>query len=42
LSVAERTVNFHFRNIKTKLGAINRPEAIARGISLGILNSDGD
>ncbi len=42
LSVAERTVNFHFRNIKTKLGAINRPEAIARGISLGILNSDAD
>ena len=42
LSVAERTVNFHFRNIKTKLGAINRPEAIARGISLGILNNDGD
>lgn len=42
LSVAERTVNFHFRNIKTKLGAINRPEAIARGILLGILNADGD
>ena len=42
LSVAERTVNFHFRNIKTKLGAINRPEAIARGISLGILNTEGD
>ena len=37
LSVAERTVNFHFRNIKTKLGAINRPEAIARGISLGLI-----
>ncbi len=42
LSLAERTVNFHFRNIKTKLGAINRPEAIARGISLGILNTDAD
>lgn len=42
LSLAERTVNFHFRNIKTKLGAINRPEAIARGISLGILNADAD
>ncbi len=41
LCVAERTVNFHFRNIKSKLGAINRPEAIARGISLGILNADG-
>ena len=30
-------MNFHFRNIKTKLGAINRPEAIARGISLGLI-----
>ncbi|MEO6565509.1 MAG: LuxR family transcriptional regulator [Casimicrobiaceae bacterium] len=39
LSVAERTVNFHFRNIKTKLGAINRPEAIARGISLGLIGT---
>ncbi|MEP7328620.1 MAG: LuxR family transcriptional regulator [Betaproteobacteria bacterium] len=40
LCVAERTVNFHFRNIKSKLGAINRPEAIARGISLGIVECD--
>ncbi len=39
LSVAERTVNFHFRNIKTKLGAINRPEAIARGMSLGLIGA---
>jgi len=39
LSVAERTVNFHFRNIKTKLGAINRPEAIARGMSLGLIGT---
>jgi DNA-binding CsgD family transcriptional regulator len=37
LCVAERTVNFHFANIKTKLGAINRPEAIARGIAMGIV-----
>lgn len=42
LSVAERTVNFHFRNIKTKLGAINRPEAIARGISLGLIGAGDD
>lgn len=42
LSVAERTVNFHFRNIKTKLGAINRPEAIARGISLGLIGDGVD
>lgn len=40
LCVAERTVNFHFRNIKCKLGALNRPEAIARGISLGIVACD--
>ncbi len=40
LSVAERTVNFHFSNIKVKLGAMNRPEAIARGIAMGIVASD--
>ncbi len=37
LCVAERTVNFHFSNIKNKLGAMNRPEAIARGIAMGIV-----
>lgn len=37
LCVAERTVNFHFSNIKTKLGAMNRPEAIARGIAMGLV-----
>ncbi len=39
LRVAERTVNFHFSNIKTKLGATNRPEAIARGIAMGIVSA---
>lgn len=38
LCVAERTVNFHFSNIKSKLGAMNRPEAIARGIAMGIVS----
>ncbi len=41
LCVAERTVNFHFSNIKTKLGAMNRPEAIARGIALGLVSYRG-
>lgn len=41
LCVAERTVNFHFANIKTKLGAMNRPEAIARGIALGLVSWRG-
>ncbi len=40
LAVAERTVNFHFSNIKSKLGAMNRPEAIARGIAMGIVAGD--
>ena len=41
LCVAERTVNFHFSNIKSKLGAMNRPEAIARGIALGLVSYRG-
>lgn len=40
LCVAERTVNFHFSNIKTKLRAMNRPEAIARGIAMGLVTVD--
>jgi DNA-binding CsgD family transcriptional regulator len=40
LCVAERTVNFHFSNIKTKLRALNRPEAIARGIAMGLVTFD--
>lgn len=40
LAVAERTVNFHFANIKAKLGAMNRPEAIARGIAMGFVAGD--
>jgi len=33
-------VNFHFSNIKSKLGAMNRSEAIARGIAMGIVSCD--
>jgi len=40
LSVGARTVNFHFSNIKSKLGAMNRSEAIARGIAMGIVSCD--
>ena len=40
LAVAERTVNFHFSNIKSKLGAMNRSEAIARGIAMGLVAGD--
>ena len=29
LCVAERTVNFHFSNMMSKLGVLNRQEAIA-------------
>ncbi len=38
LGITERTVNFHFSNILTKLGAMNRPEAIARAAARGLLH----
>ena len=37
LDIAERTVNFHFSNIVSKLDAANRIEAIAIGVSRGIV-----
>ena len=40
LGITERTANFHFSNILTKLGAMNRPEAIAKAASVGLLNDD--
>jgi DNA-binding CsgD family transcriptional regulator len=40
LSVTERTVNFHFGRLRQKLGALNRPEAIAKSVSLGLLSLD--
>lgn len=40
LSVSERTINFHFGNLRRKLGALNRPEAIAKGAALGLMNPD--
>ena len=37
LGIAERTANFHFSNILSKLDAVNRPEAIANASALGII-----
>ena len=38
LGIAERTANFHFSNLISKLGVLNRHEAIARGISTGLIS----
>jgi len=40
LSLTERTVNFHFGRLRQKLGALNRPEAIAKGLSMGLVHLD--
>jgi len=40
LGIAERTANFHFSNILSKLGAMNRAEAIAKAAALGLLGDD--
>jgi DNA-binding CsgD family transcriptional regulator len=40
LSLTERTVNFHFGRLRQKLGALNRPEAIAKGLSMGFVTLD--
>jgi DNA-binding CsgD family transcriptional regulator len=37
LAIAERTVQFHFSSIMSKLGAANRHEAVALGVSAGII-----
>lgn len=37
LKIAERTVNFHIRNILKKLDSVNRAQAVAVGLSLGLL-----
>jgi DNA-binding CsgD family transcriptional regulator len=39
LGIAERTVNFHMRNVLRKLDALNRPEAIAKALTRGVLQS---
>jgi DNA-binding CsgD family transcriptional regulator len=40
LAITERTVNFHFSNIISKLGVLNRKEAIAMGIAHGLIRVD--
>jgi LuxR family quorum-sensing system transcriptional regulator SolR len=37
LGIAERTAQFHFSNILDKLGVLNRAEAIAKSINLGLI-----
>jgi DNA-binding NarL/FixJ family response regulator len=37
LHVTEHTVEFHFRNISSKMGVRNRTQAVARAVSLGLV-----
>jgi DNA-binding CsgD family transcriptional regulator len=37
LGIAERTIQFHFGNIMSKLDALNRQEAIAKGVARGLI-----
>jgi DNA-binding CsgD family transcriptional regulator len=39
LDISEHTVNFHMRNANTKLGVVNRRQAVARSIQLGMLTA---
>jgi DNA-binding CsgD family transcriptional regulator len=41
LGIAQRTANFHFANIISKLGVLNRHEAISTAMSHGFINMDG-
>lgn len=38
LSISERTVNFHINNIKQKLGAVNRLQAVAVAVQHGMID----
>jgi DNA-binding CsgD family transcriptional regulator len=37
LGIGERTIQFHFDGIRSKLGAANRQEAVAKAIAMGII-----
>jgi len=37
LRIAERTVNYHVKNIMLKLDAVNRSQAVAKAVRLGLL-----
>jgi DNA-binding CsgD family transcriptional regulator len=41
LGIAERTVNFHMRNVLRKLDALNRSEAIAKALTRGVIHAGG-
>ena len=41
LGIAERTVNFHMRNVMRKLDALNRSEAIAKALTRGVIHAGG-
>ena len=38
LDIAERTVEFHFAGIRSKLSAVNRQEAIAKAMASGLIH----
>ena len=40
LGIAQRTANFHFANILSKLGVLNRQEAVATAMLHGLINID--
>ncbi len=40
LGITERTANFHFSNILSKLDVLNRHEAIAKGVATGAINAE--
>lgn len=40
LDISESTVNFHVYNIMRKLGAVNRPQAVAVATRLGLIDID--
>jgi DNA-binding CsgD family transcriptional regulator len=40
LAITERTANFHFSNIISKMGVLNRLEAIAMGVAHGLIQVD--
>ena len=40
LGITERTVNFHFSHVISKLDVLNRKEAIAKALTLNIIQTD--
>jgi len=40
LGITQRTANFHFGNVISKLGALNRSEAIAKAVAFHLVSLD--